>query len=77
VEGFDLRPGQLVEGRFRPHAFVSVRRAGPPERVHFAEEIAPGRRLVAQDFLLDRSALVVPLRLRVEHVAHEQYFLRV
>ena len=76
VETLEVGTGEAVERRDRPDALTGVRRARERERLHVAKEVVARRRVVAQHLLLDRAALVLPLRLRIEDVAHAVRFDR-
>jgi len=70
IEFLEARPGQAIEGGQRADTFMTVRRVRERAELHVAKEIVARLRGVAQHLLLDRAALILPLALRVEHVAH-------
>jgi len=70
VKLLELRSGQPVEVGDGSDALPRVGRTRERERLHVAEEVGAGGRLVAQHLLLDGAALVLPLGLQVEDVAH-------
>ena len=63
-------PVTRIERGFRADARMFVGRALERDRRGVGEEVAARRRFVARDFLFDRAAFVLPLRLQIEHVAH-------
>jgi hypothetical protein len=66
-----LRRG-LLEGRAGAERVVFVRGAGEHARAQLGEQHVRGLRQVLRHFLLDGTALLVPLCRRVEHGAHAQ-----